>query len=251
MALGGRTNYRGVYTFYPIWKSVLLVDEIIGRDKDVFVDDGIILHCQPESYENVIPKIDGTYSRLVLHGAIRWDQLKRLVHPGLKQVRVGGIIHIQPTEYDNFVEFLIDHSRGLDYTFSFYGKSHYYDDELLIRLYEAFSNHETHSFLHTYDDDMFQVVHDDGDSDYNQYGLSLYALLFVITIVIPIILLFVPGSVIVMPAVVEKINLVTMFSILIACFLTMSFNLFLIIGVPLKPMDVINEGSSTDPILNI
>uniref|UniRef100_A0A7E4W5U2 Uncharacterized protein n=1 Tax=Panagrellus redivivus TaxID=6233 RepID=A0A7E4W5U2_PANRE len=245
-----RKTKDGRYSVEPVWKSVLLVDEFIDRDKDLYVDDSLILHCHTENYEKVIPKIVGSYSRLVLHCTITWDQLKRLVHPGLKQIRVSGIIHIEPTEYNNFVAFLFYYSRGLDYTFSFFGKSHY-DDELLIRLKDAFRNHETHSLLHAYDDDMFHIVHKDKVDDFINYGSSLLLLTLMITVVVPIILLFVPGSVVTMPPVVYRKDYYIFFSVVAACLLTSWFNLVLLYVVPLKSMDIISEDPTTNRILYV
>uniref|UniRef100_A0A7E4WDQ0 ZP domain-containing protein n=1 Tax=Panagrellus redivivus TaxID=6233 RepID=A0A7E4WDQ0_PANRE len=41
----------GENTIKPAWNAVLLVDEIMDKKKQIYVDDTLILHCQIESYE--------------------------------------------------------------------------------------------------------------------------------------------------------------------------------------------------------
>uniref|UniRef100_A0A7E4W220 Helitron_like_N domain-containing protein n=1 Tax=Panagrellus redivivus TaxID=6233 RepID=A0A7E4W220_PANRE len=141
-----RENKDGNHTIYPVWDSVLLVDEIVDRNKKIYVDDTLIMHCQIENFEKVIPYIFGPYSRLVLHGDSTWNQVKRLVQSGVKQVRHSGLIRLQPTELDDFVDFVMRHSRGLEYTFSFSSGNH--SHHVVPKLNNACRFHNTHSVHH-------------------------------------------------------------------------------------------------------
>uniref|UniRef100_A0A7E4VWM8 DUF2313 domain-containing protein n=1 Tax=Panagrellus redivivus TaxID=6233 RepID=A0A7E4VWM8_PANRE len=116
----------GFHTIKPAWNSVLLVDEITDKKKQIYVDDTLILHCQIESYEKVIPYIFGPYTRLVLHGNITWNQVQRLIHPGVVQIRINARIHLHPAEYNDFVEFATGHIRGIWYKYCSLWT--YYDD---------------------------------------------------------------------------------------------------------------------------
>uniref|UniRef100_A0A7E4V8I9 F-box domain-containing protein n=1 Tax=Panagrellus redivivus TaxID=6233 RepID=A0A7E4V8I9_PANRE len=153
-----RNTKDGQYTIFPVWKSVLLVDEILDRDKDIFVHDTLILNCQIQGYEKVIPRIVGPYTRLVVDGRIRWDQLKRLIHRGVKQVRVSGRIVVEPLDYDDFVGFIIRHCRGIDSIFSF-GSSRNYNHEVMARLYAACRIHKTHKVFYTSEEDKYHVTY--------------------------------------------------------------------------------------------
>uniref|UniRef100_A0A7E4VNE3 F-box domain-containing protein n=1 Tax=Panagrellus redivivus TaxID=6233 RepID=A0A7E4VNE3_PANRE len=183
----------GDYTIYPVWNSVLLVDEILDRQKDIYVNDTLILHCRVAGYEKVIPRIVGHYTRLELHGEVLWTQLKRLIHPGVKQVRVGGMITVNSAENDEFVDFIVRHCRGLDSTFSLSRRSSY-NHKLMSKLYGAFRNHETHSAKRCHNDKC-HIVHKDRDKDTAKCLCALFLYLALIILFIPNLLLIVPGSV--------------------------------------------------------
>uniref|UniRef100_A0A7E4UUZ6 DUF223 domain-containing protein n=1 Tax=Panagrellus redivivus TaxID=6233 RepID=A0A7E4UUZ6_PANRE len=111
-----RSTFDGCHTIYPVWKSVLMVDEIIDMKNRIYVSDTLILDCQIQGYENVIPKIFGPYTRLVLHGTITLSQVQRLMRPSVKHVRINARLQIEPAEYDDFVRLVVNHIRSVEYT---------------------------------------------------------------------------------------------------------------------------------------
>uniref|UniRef100_A0A7E4W1S3 Neur_chan_LBD domain-containing protein n=1 Tax=Panagrellus redivivus TaxID=6233 RepID=A0A7E4W1S3_PANRE len=148
----------GYHTIMPAWKSVLMVDEIMEKGKKIYVDDTLILHCQIANYEKMIPYIFGPYTRLVLHGNITWKQAKLLIHPGVVQVRINAKIHLQHTEYADFVEFATRHIRGIWYNFSFYNNA-YYNRNLFTRLNAACRNLQDVVITNSsYDSNTFHVT---------------------------------------------------------------------------------------------
>uniref|UniRef100_A0A7E4ZX76 DUF3841 domain-containing protein n=1 Tax=Panagrellus redivivus TaxID=6233 RepID=A0A7E4ZX76_PANRE len=104
----------GPYTIYPIWETVLHVDEVTNKDDIICVNETLVLFLtSEESYDLIIPKITGPYSRLVLHGYnYTWPQVKRLIHKRVKQVRIMDCIDVDPEEYDDIIDFLLRFSRG-------------------------------------------------------------------------------------------------------------------------------------------
>uniref|UniRef100_A0A7E4V6Q8 Metallophos domain-containing protein n=1 Tax=Panagrellus redivivus TaxID=6233 RepID=A0A7E4V6Q8_PANRE len=101
-----------------VWKSVVWADEIINEEEPIFVTDTLILHCGSiESYRKVIPRIRGSYNRLVLHGHMSWFQVKQLIHPNVKQVRINATFEMLPVEIEreNFVNYIMKHCRGAEY----------------------------------------------------------------------------------------------------------------------------------------
>uniref|UniRef100_A0A7E4VWU7 Neur_chan_LBD domain-containing protein n=1 Tax=Panagrellus redivivus TaxID=6233 RepID=A0A7E4VWU7_PANRE len=165
----------GDHTLKPAWTSVLLIDEIIDNDKKIYVDDTIILHCQIESYEKVLPYIFGPYTRLVLHGNITWNQVQRLIHPGVVQIRINARIHMQPAEYDDFVELATGHIRSNWHSFSFYNES-YYDSALFTRLNTACRNLQNVVVKNDgYNSNTFHVMHERSSDNvmYNAGALFL------------------------------------------------------------------------------
>uniref|UniRef100_A0A7E4W8G9 Neur_chan_LBD domain-containing protein n=1 Tax=Panagrellus redivivus TaxID=6233 RepID=A0A7E4W8G9_PANRE len=168
-----RKTNDSYYTIKPAWKYVILVDEIIDRDKKIYVDDVLILHCEIQNYEKIIPHIFGPYTQLVLHGNITWTQAKQLIHPGVIQVRINARIHLQPTEYADFVKFATRHIRGTWYNFSFYNKA-YYHENLFTRLNTACRN-DLIVKNDGYDSNTFHVIHQCSTGNVMEYAFVLYA----------------------------------------------------------------------------
>uniref|UniRef100_A0A7E4VLT3 DUF3841 domain-containing protein n=1 Tax=Panagrellus redivivus TaxID=6233 RepID=A0A7E4VLT3_PANRE len=104
----------GPCTIYPIWQSVLHVDEIANQNEVLCVTDTLVLFLtSEESYDLIISKITGSYSRLVLHGYnYTWPQVKRLIHNKVKQVRIMDCVEVYPEEYDDVVKFMLCFSRS-------------------------------------------------------------------------------------------------------------------------------------------
>uniref|UniRef100_A0A7E4ZUU6 Glycosyltransferase family 92 protein n=1 Tax=Panagrellus redivivus TaxID=6233 RepID=A0A7E4ZUU6_PANRE len=107
---------NGIVTVNPCWHSVLWVDEVVYKNVPIEITDTLILHCKSiDTYSKVIPRIRESYNRLVLHGHTSWQQIQQLYHPGVKQIRINATFEITKTEYDEFVNFVIKHCRGINY----------------------------------------------------------------------------------------------------------------------------------------
>uniref|UniRef100_A0A7E4ZY93 Transmembrane protein n=1 Tax=Panagrellus redivivus TaxID=6233 RepID=A0A7E4ZY93_PANRE len=134
----------GIITVNSCWQSVLRVDEVNSKNEHVDIADTLILHCNSiETYSKVIPRIRGSYNSLILHGHISWDQIKQLIHPDVKQVRINAVFKINPVakEYEEFINFIIKHCRGMDYKFSIAYEAKCSLD-LIKKLRKAFRSHD-------------------------------------------------------------------------------------------------------------
>uniref|UniRef100_A0A7E4VK63 BPH_3 domain-containing protein n=1 Tax=Panagrellus redivivus TaxID=6233 RepID=A0A7E4VK63_PANRE len=110
-----RYLFDGFYNINPTWRSVLHLDTITERKRRFYVDGTLILHCRTtEGYENVIPFIHGPYSRVILHGKITWSQVKRLIGPDVRQIRIAADFEIVPEDYDDFVKFMSRQLRNTE-----------------------------------------------------------------------------------------------------------------------------------------
>uniref|UniRef100_A0A7E4VNK0 F-box domain-containing protein n=1 Tax=Panagrellus redivivus TaxID=6233 RepID=A0A7E4VNK0_PANRE len=106
----------GPLTMDPTWQSVLLVDDILSKNRSFYIKHTLILHfTSVESYNCVVRQIAGSYSRLVLYGKFTWSQVKHLIHANVNQIRIMGHIALSTTECDNFIQFVYRFSRGIDY----------------------------------------------------------------------------------------------------------------------------------------
>uniref|UniRef100_A0A7E4UYW0 Phage protein n=1 Tax=Panagrellus redivivus TaxID=6233 RepID=A0A7E4UYW0_PANRE len=61
-----------------------------------------------------IPYISGPYTRLVLHGNINVNQVKRLVNPNVQQVRISAALEMLKEEYNDFAEFVAQQTYGFN-----------------------------------------------------------------------------------------------------------------------------------------
>uniref|UniRef100_A0A7E4V8B3 Glycosyltransferase family 92 protein n=1 Tax=Panagrellus redivivus TaxID=6233 RepID=A0A7E4V8B3_PANRE len=108
----------GPYIINPIWNAVLLFDEIIDQNCYICADQTLILHIQSiANYENLIPRICGTYNRLVLHGNFTWDQAKRLINANVIEIRIIGRLEIPPTQHNNFDIFVMRHCQSKEHKY--------------------------------------------------------------------------------------------------------------------------------------
>uniref|UniRef100_A0A7E4UMY6 Recep_L_domain domain-containing protein n=1 Tax=Panagrellus redivivus TaxID=6233 RepID=A0A7E4UMY6_PANRE len=139
----------GLISINPCWRSVLWVDEVINKSEPVEITDTLILHCNSiEIYSKVIPRIRGSYHRLILHGHISWDQIKQLIHPGVKQIRINAKFDMKPDEHDEFVFFIRRHCCGMECKFSVAYEAKCPMD-LLKKIYKTFDgSRESHCILH-------------------------------------------------------------------------------------------------------
>uniref|UniRef100_A0A7E4ZTI2 DUF2313 domain-containing protein n=1 Tax=Panagrellus redivivus TaxID=6233 RepID=A0A7E4ZTI2_PANRE len=120
----------GHISFYPTWHSVLSVDDGINKNGKIYVTDTLVLQClRVESYDKIIPRITGSYTRLVLCGNITWVQAKLLIHPEVQHIKIYGHLIIYDEEYDDFVEFVRQHVRSSHSTF--FVRGNYYVDLML------------------------------------------------------------------------------------------------------------------------
>uniref|UniRef100_A0A7E4ZR55 Recep_L_domain domain-containing protein n=1 Tax=Panagrellus redivivus TaxID=6233 RepID=A0A7E4ZR55_PANRE len=106
-------------SFSPTWYSVLRVDDIVKKERPIFIKDTLVLNCQSiESFERLIPHICGDFSRLMIHGGdINLNQLKRLLLPSVRKVVITANIRLLPHEYDEAVRLIMGHVRGFRYNF--------------------------------------------------------------------------------------------------------------------------------------
>uniref|UniRef100_A0A7E4VIL6 F-box domain-containing protein n=1 Tax=Panagrellus redivivus TaxID=6233 RepID=A0A7E4VIL6_PANRE len=103
----------GHFSFNSTWKSVLRVSDIQNNNRCIHVNDILILNCQ--NYQNVIPFIVGPYNKLIIHGRITWEEVKKLIHDGVKEVRINARMSLAQEQYDDVVDFLMKHLRGVDH----------------------------------------------------------------------------------------------------------------------------------------
>uniref|UniRef100_A0A7E4VXE7 Recep_L_domain domain-containing protein n=1 Tax=Panagrellus redivivus TaxID=6233 RepID=A0A7E4VXE7_PANRE len=103
----------GPFTIDPTWQTVLLVDDIVCKNRPLYVNDTLVLDLKlVESYDRLVPLIVGPYSRLVLYGHFTWDQIKNLIHDNVKQVRIMNKIEVYQRDYNEVVKFMNSFGRG-------------------------------------------------------------------------------------------------------------------------------------------
>uniref|UniRef100_A0A7E4UMX9 Glycosyltransferase family 92 protein n=1 Tax=Panagrellus redivivus TaxID=6233 RepID=A0A7E4UMX9_PANRE len=89
----------------PMWENVFHVSNFINNNKEINVRKTLVLHCNSVfNYAQIIPHIWGPYTRLVLHGNITLNQVKRLVTPKVMRVRIGALTTLE-SHYVNYIEF--------------------------------------------------------------------------------------------------------------------------------------------------
>uniref|UniRef100_A0A7E4UN20 Uncharacterized protein n=1 Tax=Panagrellus redivivus TaxID=6233 RepID=A0A7E4UN20_PANRE len=142
---GTRYLYDGPYTFDPKWDSVVHANELNER-RQLYVEDTLIIHCEDvKVYKKVIPLITGRYSRLVIYGRISWQQIKQLIHANVSQVRIEGIVYLNPSEYKDTIEYINRFSRGFMYKFSF--RRYCFPTWMTEKLREVCKLHDTHTLV--------------------------------------------------------------------------------------------------------
>uniref|UniRef100_A0A7E4VU62 F-box domain-containing protein n=1 Tax=Panagrellus redivivus TaxID=6233 RepID=A0A7E4VU62_PANRE len=103
-----------VATPNPMWEDVVSVQDMRSKEQWIYVEKTLILFCNSiDGYETVIPYICGPYTRLILHGNIRWDQVIRLIHPGVTKMRINARIQIPEQTNDYFANYIAKHVRGI------------------------------------------------------------------------------------------------------------------------------------------
>uniref|UniRef100_A0A7E4UXW9 Metallophos domain-containing protein n=1 Tax=Panagrellus redivivus TaxID=6233 RepID=A0A7E4UXW9_PANRE len=141
---------NGSHDINPAWQYVLWADDVIDERKLINVTDTLIVHCRSiESYGKLIPYIrGGSYSRLVLHGHIHWHQVKQLVRPWVKEVRINASFDIHPLSYDyeKFTDYILEHCRGAEYKFTLADEAHC-PAELELKLHDAIRSHKSHYIM--------------------------------------------------------------------------------------------------------
>uniref|UniRef100_A0A7E4V2H6 Gamma-glutamylcysteine synthetase regulatory subunit n=1 Tax=Panagrellus redivivus TaxID=6233 RepID=A0A7E4V2H6_PANRE len=111
-----RVMVDGYYSINSVWRTVLRVDDVEQQKRHIYVKDTLVLNCKTlQSYEKVIPLICGPYHKLILLGNITWNQVKQLVHPGVRQVRIDANLALHWKEYDDFAHFWFKQAHELDY----------------------------------------------------------------------------------------------------------------------------------------
>uniref|UniRef100_A0A7E4VE92 Recep_L_domain domain-containing protein n=1 Tax=Panagrellus redivivus TaxID=6233 RepID=A0A7E4VE92_PANRE len=105
----------------PIWHYVLYVDEIVKKERPIYVTDTLVLHCQSiDAFDKLIPYICGPYTRLlILGGSIRLNQLKQLKKDTVRNVKITAKIELESDGYDAAAQLIIQHVRGFRYNFDF------------------------------------------------------------------------------------------------------------------------------------
>uniref|UniRef100_A0A7E4VIQ7 F-box domain-containing protein n=1 Tax=Panagrellus redivivus TaxID=6233 RepID=A0A7E4VIQ7_PANRE len=140
-----RYMFDGPVTFDPRWDSVVHVDEL-DVNRPLYIEDTLILHCKDvQTYAKVISLISGRYSRVVLYGIITWDQLKKILHGSVNQVRIEGRVSVNPSDYNDVVEFIRDFCHGFIHKFSFH--DHCFAPLLMERLRQACNHHKSHNSM--------------------------------------------------------------------------------------------------------
>uniref|UniRef100_A0A7E4UL37 Transmembrane protein n=1 Tax=Panagrellus redivivus TaxID=6233 RepID=A0A7E4UL37_PANRE len=126
----------------PVWQAVLRVDDIVNKRQHAYARDTLVLHCDStNSYEKIIPFICGPYTRLVLHGNINVDQVKRLANSNVKKVRISAILDLLEEDYDDFVEFISKHCSSGNKCFALC-RNESLTSEFIDQLEENFSRKE-------------------------------------------------------------------------------------------------------------
>uniref|UniRef100_A0A7E5A135 Gelsolin-like domain-containing protein n=1 Tax=Panagrellus redivivus TaxID=6233 RepID=A0A7E5A135_PANRE len=98
----------GIGDVNPIWHAVIRADDIIYKKQQIYVKETLVLYCDStDAYEKIIPYISGPYFRLILHGNVNVDQVKRLINPNVMQVRISAKMDLLEQDYDDFAEFVL------------------------------------------------------------------------------------------------------------------------------------------------
>uniref|UniRef100_A0A7E4VVY3 Permease n=1 Tax=Panagrellus redivivus TaxID=6233 RepID=A0A7E4VVY3_PANRE len=125
--------------------NVLYIDK---NKTKIYVNDTVVVYCaNSDSYDKFIPYISGPYTKISIRGKVRWDQVKRLIHPNVKEVQILAKMELRPEEFDEFAVFVAQHLRGWQYKFSF---TYYmgYTLTLSNKVKAACRHIKTHDFFH-------------------------------------------------------------------------------------------------------
>uniref|UniRef100_A0A7E4VWP5 Recep_L_domain domain-containing protein n=1 Tax=Panagrellus redivivus TaxID=6233 RepID=A0A7E4VWP5_PANRE len=91
----------------PMWQTVLHTDEIFDDNLQIYVKDTLVIHCDSlYIYGQIIQRIWGPYTRLVLHGTVTVNQVKELINPKVQNIRINAKILMLETDCDDFAEFV-------------------------------------------------------------------------------------------------------------------------------------------------
>uniref|UniRef100_A0A7E4WAI3 BTB domain-containing protein n=1 Tax=Panagrellus redivivus TaxID=6233 RepID=A0A7E4WAI3_PANRE len=143
--------YDGPISFFSTWDSVVFVDTTSENQKPIIVTDTLSIYCKnAQDYEKVIPYISGTYSRLSIRGGfITLDQVKRLIHPDVKQVHLLAEVCVRSlNDDDNLIQYLTQFLTTPEHRFAF-RRHEWFQPSHRQRLKDTFTDH-SHGpyFLH-------------------------------------------------------------------------------------------------------
>uniref|UniRef100_A0A7E4ZTE1 PGG domain-containing protein n=1 Tax=Panagrellus redivivus TaxID=6233 RepID=A0A7E4ZTE1_PANRE len=98
-------------SFKPTWHSVLTVEQIVKEKQLIYVSDTLVVNCQSiEAFEELIPFLMGSYTRLMIHGgSISLGQLRRLMKDTVRKVEITAKIELKSDEYGNAVQLIMRH----------------------------------------------------------------------------------------------------------------------------------------------
>uniref|UniRef100_A0A7E4W487 Peptidase_M1 domain-containing protein n=1 Tax=Panagrellus redivivus TaxID=6233 RepID=A0A7E4W487_PANRE len=132
----------------PMWESVVHVRDIRRTKCCIYAEETLVLHfSSPNTYDYVIPYICGPYTRLILHGNIRGDQVLRLIHPGVKRVRINATIQMPMQQYGHFAEYIASKFQGFNSSFVLFNTPTV-TNQLKSKMREAWKRHN-HDYQET------------------------------------------------------------------------------------------------------
>uniref|UniRef100_A0A7E4V9J9 F-box domain-containing protein n=1 Tax=Panagrellus redivivus TaxID=6233 RepID=A0A7E4V9J9_PANRE len=102
-----------VHYIYPTWQHFGNLKAAKKYKLKLYVTDILVLYCAAsDSCDKFIPHLCGPYTCISIRGHVRWDQVKRLIHPNVKKIHILAQIEFNETEYDEFAQFIKDHLSG-------------------------------------------------------------------------------------------------------------------------------------------
>uniref|UniRef100_A0A7E4WCB0 F-box domain-containing protein n=1 Tax=Panagrellus redivivus TaxID=6233 RepID=A0A7E4WCB0_PANRE len=111
-----RLIFNDLLSFRPTWHNRCTLQYVEKNRTKIYISDTAVLYCvNSDSYDKIIPYICGPYTRISIRGEVRWDQVKRLMHPNVREIQILAKMDLRPDEYDEFAEFMEQHLRGKPY----------------------------------------------------------------------------------------------------------------------------------------
>uniref|UniRef100_A0A7E4VWD0 F-box protein n=1 Tax=Panagrellus redivivus TaxID=6233 RepID=A0A7E4VWD0_PANRE len=107
----------GPYSFYPYFLNILSGQNFFSLKQTIIAEETLLLDFKtPGVYDEAVTLISGTYKQLVLHGTFKWNHVKELMHPGVKQLRLNGCLEITDDECDDAVLLVLDRARDPEFS---------------------------------------------------------------------------------------------------------------------------------------